>query len=119
MLAFNDCLLRAIVLLLVLFLILIDEGHQVDGSLANEDDLTIFDTSIRVILLLNNMTLSDIHRLKEVITPNFDRSFPLGFERDNRIVIEPGWEINVIGVSPMRQLRLLVKCRVPVLLLLL
>ena len=117
MLALKDCFVRTIVLLLVLLFIFIDEGHQVDGSLANEDNLTIFDASIRVINLLHDVALSDVHWLKGVVTPNFDGSLPLCLERDNRIIVELLGEIDVISVSSMRQSRLLVKCSVPVLLL--
>jgi len=73
---------------LVLSLIFVDEGHEVEGALPNKDDLAIFDTSIGTIFFLDDATLPDIHGLKEVVSADLDLPFPISLERDNRIVIE-------------------------------
>ena len=99
-------------LFFVCLLVGLDEGHEIDGALPNEYNVAIFETS-RVVIGGNHATLSDAHRFIQVILANLDASFSLCLECHNRIVIQPVREIDMIGVTPVRQISILVKRLVP------
>ena len=116
MFTLNYSLLSATIHLFILFLVLLDKWHEVKWTLFDEDNLAIFDASVCITLFLNNATLPNIHWLKEVVSPDFNRSFPLSFKRDNSAVIESRFELNMVCIASMRQVCCLVECTVPVLL---
>lgn len=72
MLTFNDCLLTATMKLLILFLVLLDQRHQVKRTLLNKDDLTILDVSVSIVFLLHDATFTNVHGLEQVISAYFD-----------------------------------------------
>ena len=72
MLTINDCLLSATMELLILFLVLLHQRHQVKWTLLDKYNLAILDASISVVFLLHNATLTNFHRLEEIISPNFN-----------------------------------------------
>lgn len=72
MFAIDNRLLATTMLLLVLFLILFNKWHEVERALLDEDDFTILNSTISIILLLYNATLTNTHRLEAVITANFN-----------------------------------------------
>ena len=57
MLTVNNCLLTAAMELLILFLVLLDQRHQVKWTLLNKDDLAILNASVSVVFLLHDATL--------------------------------------------------------------
>lgn len=101
-LAFHDRLERALVHFSVLSLVLLDDRQQIEGTLSDENDLTIFDTSI-VILSLHDATLPDSHRGELIVTTNVDVLLSLGLEGHDRTVVEFGGELDVVGVTSMWQ----------------
>ena len=72
MLTFNDCLLAATMKLLILFLVLLDQRHQVKWTLLNKDDLAILDVSVCIVFLLHDATLTNVHGLEQIISADFD-----------------------------------------------
>ena len=72
MLTIDDCLLTAAMELLILFLVLLDQRHEIKWPLLDENDLAILDASITVVFLLHNATLAYIHRLEEIVSTYFD-----------------------------------------------
>jgi hypothetical protein len=72
MFAIENRLLAATMLLLVLLLILFDKRHEVEWTLLDEDDFTILNSTISIVLFLYNATLTNTHRLEAVITTDFN-----------------------------------------------
>ena len=72
MLTINDCLLTATMKLLILFLVLLDQRHQVKWTLLNKDDLAILDVSVSIVLFLHDATLTNVHGLEQIISADFD-----------------------------------------------
>ena len=119
MFTLNNGFLSAAIHLFILFLVLLDEWHEVKRTLLDKDNFTILNASVCVSLFLNNATLPNIHRLKAVVPPDFNRSFPLSFKRDNSAVIKSRLKLNMVCIAPMRQVCCLVESTVPILLTLL
>ena len=112
MLAFQDGFFLSTILILVCLLVGFNEGHQIDWALSDEYDVAIFETT-RVIFRGNHATLTNAHRLKQVILTDLDAPFSFCLERHNCVIIKPIREINMIGISSMRQVSILVKGLVP------
>ena len=103
MFSFQDWLFSVTVEFAVSFFILFDKWDHVEGPLTNKNDFSIFDASV-VPLSLYNCALTHLHRLKLVVSANIDVSLSLCFESNNRVVIEPSREFNMIGVSSVWQI---------------
>jgi len=112
MLALEDRLETTSEIIPIELLVSVNERHQIDWALADEDDVTIFDFSSAVIGL-HNSTLTHAHRLEQVISSDMDRSLPLCFESYDSVVIEATWEVDMVSVTPMRKLSRLIKGLVP------
>ena len=103
MLAFHDSFLGATIVLSVNLVVLLNEGKQIERTLSDENDLTILNATITAIFRFNNATLSNTHGLVGIVTADVDISLALRLKSDNSVVIKARWEINMVGVSSMRQ----------------
>lgn len=112
MLAFQDGLFLATVLIFVCLLVGFDEGHQIDWALPDENYVAIFKTT-RVVFGGNNSTLTDAHRFEQVILTDLDASFSFCLERHDCVVIKSVGEINMIGITSMRQVCILIEGLMP------
>ena len=114
MLAFEDWLLVSIELILVELLIRLDERHEINRALANENNVAIFDVFC-VIFSLHNATLPHIHRLERVVSANRNVPLTCRLERNYRVVIKILREFNMISIAPVWQIGRLVKRLAPLL----
>ena len=111
MLAFENRLLRTIVSLFILFLILFDPGYEINVE-SNEHDFTILNTII-LILILNDLTLADLHRVISIISSNINLTLSLCLKSYERVVVKALREGDMVCISSVRKISLLVKSTMP------
>lgn len=103
MLAIKDGFQPALVLLFVNLVVVFNDGQQVDRSLLQEHNVSIFDL-VRVVshLIVNDATLADLHRFIFVVAANSDFSLPLCLEREDCELLRTLLELQVVGIAPVR-----------------
>ena len=98
--------------LFILLLVRLNKWNEIDWTLIDKDDLTIYDAICHV-LILYNATLTNAHWLIAIVASNVDLTLPLCLECDDRVVVQLLRELHVIGITSMRQICRLVKLLVP------
>ena len=102
MLALHNRFVLATVLLFVLLFIFLDKFQKVERALSNENNFAIFDAS-HIVFGLDNATLSNPHRLKEIVAANVNLSLAFSLKSDYGVVIKARREHHVVSVTSVGQ----------------
>ena len=88
--------------LFILLLVRLNKWNEIDWTLIDENNFAIYD-AISHVLILYNATLADAHRLIAIVASNVDLTLSLCLECDDRVVVKLLRELNVIGITSVRQ----------------
>jgi len=90
--------------LFVLLFVFLNEWNQVERALSDENNFAIFNATI-IVLSLDNATLSDSHRFKEVVATNVNLTLALSFKSDDGVVVEARGERHMVSVTSVGEVR--------------